>query len=56
MARARIHKLNLLTARALPTHQRKEVSTMARYFFQVSYHGAMITDDVGEEFATVRQT
>ena len=28
---------------------------MARYFFQVDYHGAMITDDVGEEFATVQQ-
>jgi hypothetical protein len=28
---------------------------MARYFFQVDYHGAMITDDVGEEFATVQR-
>jgi uncharacterized protein DUF6894 len=28
---------------------------MARYFFQADYHGAMLTDDIGEEFATLQQ-
>ena len=26
---------------------------MARYFFQAQYHGALLTDDIGEEFPTL---
>jgi hypothetical protein len=28
---------------------------MAHYFFQAQYHGAMLTDDIGEEFPTLHQ-
>jgi hypothetical protein len=28
---------------------------MARYFFNARYHGVMIVDDVGEEFATAKE-
>ena len=28
---------------------------MARYLFQAHYHGAMLTDDIGEEFGTLRE-
>ncbi len=28
---------------------------MARYFFQAQYRGATLTDDLGEEFATLRE-
>jgi hypothetical protein len=28
---------------------------MAHYFFQAQYRGAMLTDDIGEEFATLRE-
>jgi hypothetical protein len=28
---------------------------MARYFFQAQYHGAMLTDDIGEEFPTLNE-
>jgi hypothetical protein len=28
---------------------------MARYLFQAHYHGATLTDDIGEEFGTLRE-
>ena len=28
---------------------------MARYFFQAQYRGATLTDDIGEEFATLNE-
>ena len=28
---------------------------MALYFFQAHYRGAMVADDIGEEFSTVQQ-
>jgi hypothetical protein len=28
---------------------------MARYFFQAQYRGATLTDDIGEEFATLHE-
>jgi hypothetical protein len=28
---------------------------MTRYFFQAQYRGATLTDDIGEEFATLHQ-
>jgi hypothetical protein len=28
---------------------------MAHYFFQAQYRGAMLTDDIGEQFATLRE-
>jgi uncharacterized protein DUF6894 len=28
---------------------------MARYFFQAQYRGAMLTDDIGEEFPTLNE-
>jgi hypothetical protein len=28
---------------------------MARYFFQAQYRGAMLTDDIGEEFPTLHE-
>jgi len=28
---------------------------MAQYFFHAQYHGAMITDDIGETFPTVAE-
>jgi Domain of unknown function (DUF6894) len=28
---------------------------MAHYFFQARYRDAMLTDDIGEEFATLRE-
>jgi hypothetical protein len=28
---------------------------MARYFFQAQYRGAMLTDDIGEDFPTLHE-
>jgi hypothetical protein len=28
---------------------------MTRYLFQAQYRGAMLTDDIGEDFATLRE-
>jgi len=28
---------------------------MTRYLFQARYHGATLTDDIGEEFVTLRE-
>ena len=28
---------------------------MARYFFEAHYHGATVTDEIGEEFATLEK-
>jgi len=28
---------------------------MTRYLFQAQYHGATLTDDIGEEFVTLRE-
>jgi len=33
----------------------QEGFAMARYFFQAQYRGATLTDDIGEEFATLHE-